>query len=78
MVPLIVGSAPLLAVSDSFALALDLEDGTLIAKLALTNLDPALIFIFKGESWGRDLNQDNLLGELMVVKGQTRTDVRLE
>ena len=42
-------TAGLLAVSHTFALTLDVKYVSLIAKLALSNLNTAFIFILKGE-----------------------------
>jgi len=60
------------AISDTFAFALDSEDVSVSAELARTNLKSVLFFIFKGEFRGRNLDQNDLRVKLLIVEGERR------
>ena len=57
---LVLLSALLVAISDTFAFALNTQDVTVGAELTRTDLETFLLFILKGEIRSRHLDQNDL------------------
>ena len=66
----ILFSAGLLAVPDTLALALDAQNVSLVAKLALSDLNTPFVLIFVSKLGRADLDYDNLVIEVMVFHRQ--------
>ena len=56
------------AVFDAFALAINLEDVALVAKLTNANLQTALVFVFVRKLGRANLHNDNFADKLSVVE----------
>ena len=63
-------SAFVIAISHTFAFAFDSKDVSVCAELAWTNLKSILFFILVGELWSRNLDENDISVEILVIEGQ--------
>ena len=74
---LILFAALFFAVTDAFALALDLQHSPHVAEFASADLHPALVLKFEGKLGGGHLDNNHFVVEVVVRDYEGRANVLL-
>ena len=71
-------AAGFVAVTNTLALTFDGENISLVAELALADLNPTLVFILISELGCADFNHKQLVVEIMILHSEQGADERLK